>query len=359
MPKKDIIKRVGACSERVQRLAYADTCAGQQSLVRALDGDDVKALRALAADPEAEKTLRLDRILLALSDAGPDDQVRDLAGSLLEAKGSRRTGVRAAAALALARVPGEETDSILMAHARDKDPIVARRSVQSLGQVAGPDVLADLRALRLPDIPFLQRQRTFSTHLLECRHGIRAERPPKRVGTHFPTQRGRRIARLPVDRLEGRELAQVLEDLDRLTYGVGLAKNLGVSMEFDRITSYLLPSARVGSAKTRRELAERPAVAAFVGYFEERVKTVLPDLTILTYPDDRILLVQGYRADGELILEGEARVTEDGAAFQVANVERPGQCRFRVTGKITDGDLAVEVASAGRTKPASVLEFRG
>lgn len=247
---------------------------------------------------------------------------------------------RAVAAVELARMPAYEAEPALLKHLRDPDAMVRQRVVHALGAVGGEEALRALDELDdAEERPGVRAQAAFARRLIRYRLGDGDVEAPEPRGTRWDPEGDGKPQHLPMRKMGADETYARIAGLAGQTYGIAVDDAAGFAIGRGDDERHILLSRELAGKEGWARLRERPAIAALVTARNDPAGGEAVHLVVLTAPVGDQLRVHGYRSDGALVFDGQAPIGADAIPFVVTSTDRPGQCRYRVSGTLVPGGV--------------------
>ncbi len=248
---------------------------------------------------------------------------------------------RGQAAINLRRLPAPVAEPVLLANLGMPDPTVQSAVLRSLSHVGGPDSLRALGDLPVFPAAFLNRQLAFAQQVISHREGAAAPPPPGADPRWTPHPRARMVE-FAVSALPDRAAGEAVAGLAGEAYGIGLTGEFAATFSDPEVAAPvgLFFNDFLAGGRTWGALGQRPTILGVLTRAYPRTGAPSVWQVLLADPRAGGFAVRGYRSDGAQLLDGGGEVKRDGVQFSVISLDRPGQCRFMVSGRATAHGLS-------------------
>ncbi len=227
--------------------------------------------------------------------------------------------------------------------------------MKALGRIGDRSALDAIVEVREYATGAAARHARFAATLIAHRIGatdVANREPPAR-----PLDLDRHCARaFRIAAADAVDAERCLRALANQSFGIEFAERPMCQLRCGQRSSMILVNRDWVAARSTRLLATRPAfLGAVASRMRESPSYVVTHL-ILTAPGegDNGLRLRVYRPSGELAFSGTGQLTDDGVAFSIGAVSRPGAFAVSFEGTFADGRL--EVATALATAFAQVAK---
>jgi hypothetical protein len=238
--------------------------------------------------------------------------------------------VRDAAVAALGLIPGRQSDRALASMLSAAPPSEHTGILQALARAGGVAGLAAIQALPPADSLRMEKIRAYAEVAISYRIG----KQPSGLGEQMVTPSPRDLPIRPVSK---RRLGEILSRLDHRPFGVELRDDLGFCFQCADRQQFVLLNREIPIGGAANEIFARRSIAAVVVSEESEHRHVVLRRAVLLRPDGDGASMSVLSLEGDVLMVGELRPEEGGAALHLRDV---GEARpITIDGKLTEKGL--------------------
>jgi hypothetical protein len=300
-------------------------------VLQALTPDDLQRLGTAALDREEQHRVRA---LDALVTAGAPE-AGDILARILRAR-REDAAIRAAAAAQLGRMPGAETERVLLkVLPTATEPTLRIEIAAALAKIGGPESVDALGKLVEASDGATRRQAGFARSLIAYRHGIAGfELPAPQADEILELDRERAIP-FTISRAPLRETVIAFASIAQVTYGVRLSRELAYSIECGPERMLLAFDAELFGQDVTKAARARPLLIGLLAQWAPADGTYSVRWLVLSAPEDRSRVqLSVHRPSGIRVLFGSAQLEGTSARFELRSVRGPGAVAVDIRGRL-------------------------
>jgi hypothetical protein len=285
------------------------------------------------------------------------EQSAEVAGLLAQvmANPNETMAARLAAAASLELIPLPETQSALIAHLDEADPLVRLRVIRSLGAIGDEEALAALERAKVPATDAGRRQLAFSQAVVAHRLGRPGRQLRFREGVDRRTPARKELIALTLRPIRKATILKERKALRGTDFGMEVSSRAGFILRAGDAQWTVFVNRDLVALTGFSRMFARPWITALLARYDERTKSTAVQYVVLTDPDHDGAKIMVARPDGELFYTGHATKRGSGLfSFAMLDVERPGTAPTKVTGHLTPKGVSLDLTIPfGRRKNKS------
>lgn len=293
-----------------------------------LTAKQAERLRDALKEARVSDPVAIGRAMNELARSDPSEATARLISGFAVPDADR--SVRDAAVAALGLIPGAQSDRALASMLSTAPPSDQTGILSALARAGGEAGLAAIEALPPAGNLRMQKSRAYAEVAISYRIGRQPSGRSEQIATPAPRD-------LPIRRVTKRRLGQILSRLDERPFGVELRDDMGFCFECADRQQFVLLNREIPIGGAIKDVFASRSIAAVVVSEESEHRHVVLRRVVLLRPDGDGASLSVLSLEGEVLMVGELRTEEGGAALHLRDV---GEARpIAIDGKLTEKGL--------------------